>query len=139
TGEPLEYKIGTPYARYHEKDLRKKPWKYLGNGEWEGMFLEGPQRTYDGSEPVMGVEEYKGQPLVLVDYVARTSEGDTSSMSMLKGEENSGIRPVKIGPVFADVASQNEVQSDQRETRTAEVKLTFTDRHMRLGTTDTDD
>ena len=133
TGDQLDYKLGTPYSRYHEKDLRKKPWKYLGNGEWEGMFLEGLQRTYDGKEVVMGVEEYKGEPLVLVDYVARTSEGDTFSMSMLKGEENTGIRPVKVCPVFPDVASQYEAQADQPEMRMAEVYFTLAECNMRLG------
>jgi len=133
TGEPLNYKIGTPYSRYHEKDIRKKPWKYLGNGEWEGMFLEGLQHTYDGTQVIMGVEEYKGQPLVLVDYVARMSEGDTNSMSMLKGEENTGIRPVKVCPVFPDVASQYEAQADQPEMRLAEVYFTLAECHLRLG------
>lgn len=132
-GDPLDYKIGTPYASYHEKDVRKKPWKYLGNGDWEGMFLAGPQYTYDGKDGIMGVEEYKGKPLVLVDYVARMSEGDTFSSSMLKGEENTGIRPIKICPVFPDMASQYQAQADQPEMRMAELYFTLAECHVRLG------
>lgn len=133
TGETLPYDIGTPYSRYHEKDLRKKPWKYLGNGEWEGMFLEGPQFTFDGSNTIKGVEEYKEEPLVLVDYVARMSEGDTYSLSMLRGEENTGVRPVKVCPVFPDIGSQYEAQADQPEMRMAEVYFTLAECNLRLG------
>lgn len=133
TGEILPYDIGTPYARFHEKDVRKKPWRYLGNGEWEGMFLEGPQYTFDGSTTIKGVEEYKEEPLVLVDYVARMSEGDTYSLSMLRGEENTGVRPVKVCPVFPDIGSQYEAQADQPEMRMAEVYFTLAECNSRLG------
>jgi hypothetical protein len=132
-GEPLNYKIGMPFSRYHSRDLRKKSWNYLGNGEWEGMFLQGLQLTYDGADTVRGVEEYKGEPLVLVDYVARMSEGDTNSSSMLKGEENTGIRPVKITPPFPDVATQYQAQADQPEMRLAEVYYTLAESVFRLG------
>jgi hypothetical protein len=133
TGEILPYDIGTPYSTYHEKDVRKKPWKYLGNGEWEGMFLEGPQFTFDGRSTIKGVEEYKEEPLVLVDYVARMSEGDTYSQSMLRGEENTGVRPVKVCPVFPDTGSQYEAQADQPEMRMAEVYFTLAECNLRLG------
>lgn len=132
-GDSLNYTIGTPFARYHEKDVRKKPWRYLGNGAWEGMFLYGLQLTYDKSDTVRGVEEYKDEPLVLVDYVARMSEGDTDSYSMLKGEENTGVRPVKITPPFPDVASQYQAQADQPEMRLAEVYFTLAECNLRLG------
>lgn len=136
-GTPLNYKLGMPYMRYHEKDVRKKHWRYLGGGEWEGMFLEGLQLTYDKSDTVRGVEEYKGRPLVLVDYVARMSEGDPTSNSMLKGEENTGIRPVKVCPVFPDVDAQYEAQADQPEMRFAEVVYTLAECHFRLGDAET--
>ncbi|MEX2592910.1 MAG: RagB/SusD family nutrient uptake outer membrane protein [Anditalea sp.] len=134
-GEPLDYRIGTPFARYHPKDLRKKSWNNLGNGQWEGMFLQGLQFTYDGADTVRGVEEYKGEPLVLVDYVARMSEGDTDSFSMLNGEENTGIRPVKITPPFPDVAAQYQAEADQPEMRLAEVYYTLAECVFRLGDT----
>lgn len=132
-GEPLHNKLGMPFARCHEKNVRKKPWRYLGNGEWEGMFLWGLQLSYDRADTVRGVEEYKGEPLVLVDYVARMSEGDTDSFSMLKGEENTGVRPVKITPPFPDVASQYQAQAAQPEIRLAEVYFTLAECNMRLG------
>lgn len=132
-GEKLNYKLGMPFSRYHAKDLRKKPWNYLGNGNFEGMFLQGLQLAFNKKDTIRGVEEYKGRPLVLVDYVARTSEGDAASGSMLKGEENTGIRPVKVCPVFPDVESQFEAQADQPEMRLAEVYLTLAECELRLG------
>lgn len=133
TGEPLDYKLGTPFSRYHEKDVRKKPWKYLGGGEWEGMFIWGLQKTFDGSDTIRGVEEYRGRPLVLVDYVARMSEGDTNSTSMLKGEENTGVRPIKVCPPFPNTDPQYQAQADQPEMRLAEVYYTLAECVMRLG------
>lgn len=133
TGDTLEYDLGTPFVRYHEKDVRKKPWNYTGNGEWEGMFLYGPQMTYDGSEEVLGVEEYNGEPLVLVDYVARASEGETESMSMLNGEENTGVRPVKVTPPYPDEAEQYQAQADQPEMRIAEAYFTLAEVFLREG------
>lgn len=133
TGEPLNYRLGMPFSRYHERDIRKKPWKYLGGGEWEGMFIWGLQKTYNGVDTVKGVEEYKGKPLVLVDYVARMSEGDTNSGSMLKGEENTGIRPIKVTPPFPNTEPQYQAQADQPEMRLAEVYYTLAECTMRLG------
>jgi starch-binding outer membrane protein, SusD/RagB family len=133
TGEILDYDLGTPFIRYHERDVRKQPWNYTGNGEWEGMFLYGPQMTYDGSQAVLGVEEYAGEPLVLVDYVARVSDGETESTSLLNGEENTGVRPVKITPPYPDEAEQYQAQADQPEMRIAEVYFTLAEVFLREG------
>src|SRR5699024_6653393 len=73
------------------------------------------------------------EPLVLVDYVARISEGDSSSYSMLDGEENTGVRPVKVSPPFPDEASEYQAQADQPEMRLAEVYYTLAECEMRLG------
>ncbi|ODS81399.1 MAG: hypothetical protein ABS46_11580 [Cytophagaceae bacterium SCN 52-12] len=132
-GKNLDYRLGMPFSKYHEKDVRKKSWNYLGNGNWEGMFLQGLQLTFDKKDTIRGVEEYKGRPLVLVDFVARASEGDLASGSMLKGEENTGIRPVKVCPVFPDVEAQYEAQADQPEMRLAEAYLTLAECEARLG------
>src|SRR5690625_2760777 len=132
-GDLLEYDLGMPYSRFDERDVRKRNWNYIGNGDWEGMFLAGPQMTYDGSAPVLGVEEYAGQPLVLVDYVAGMSEGKTESHSMLEGEENTGIRPVKVTPPYPDEAAQYQAQADQPEMRMAEVYFTLAECQLRAG------
>lgn len=74
--------IPTAFDAYAENDLRKKEW-----------FLFGPQYKYGTNEPILGTEEYNGQPFVYVNSIRRESEGDfTSEGSMAEGEENSGAR-----------------------------------------------
>lgn len=106
TGEPYsEYKLGNTITKFHEQDLRKKPYCYLGNKQYEGMFLMGNQiNPIKPSKVTMGSKEYKGKLITLVDQVARFSEvgpGKTYSSieelpsTMADGEENSGFRLVK--------------------------------------------
>ncbi|MCX2678793.1 RagB/SusD family nutrient uptake outer membrane protein [Galbibacter sp. EGI 63066] len=74
--------VPSAFDAYDETDLRKEEW-----------FLFGPQYKYGTTEPVLGTEEYSGEPLVYVNSIRRESEGDTSSEgSMAEGEENSGAR-----------------------------------------------
>lgn len=73
--------IPSAFDAYSEKDLRKKEW-----------FLFGPQYIYGTDEPILGSEEYDGQPFVYVNNIRRNSEGQTGEGSMIDGEENSGAR-----------------------------------------------
>lgn len=130
-GENLGYELGMPFSRFNEYDLRKRHWNYSNNGNWEGMFLYGLQLTYDGKDTIRGTEEYRGLPLVLVDYVARVSEDDYDSYSLLKGEENTGIRPVKLCPPFP--SEEYQAKADQPEMRLAEVHFTLAECLMRMG------
>lgn len=81
--------VTTPNAfdSYKENDLRKKEW-----------FLFGPQFKFGTTEPVLGTEEYNGQPLVFVNTIRRNSEGETGMGNMSRGEENSGARFNKYRP-----------------------------------------
>lgn len=89
---PYTTKMGRPFAKFNEQDLRKKPYLYLGNGEYEGMFLMGLQKNPITGKVVKGTKLKNGKDIVLVDYVNIT--GDKSDM--LAGDENSGIRIVKM-------------------------------------------
>jgi hypothetical protein len=101
-----EWKLGNTYEKFNDQDLRKKEYKYLGNGNYEGMFIVGKQ-TVDGMT-IKGSKEYSGKPLVFVDYIALMSKTTaTTNLSTLRstmadGEENSCIRPVKI-PVASEL------------------------------------
>lgn len=104
TGELYaEYKLGNTYEKFHSKDLRKKPYRYLGNEKYEGMFLVGDQiNPNDPSMQTIGQKEYSGKLITFVDMVARFSEVGSKYPSiaslpstMKDGEENSGIRLVK--------------------------------------------
>ncbi|UGU15694.1 RagB/SusD family nutrient uptake outer membrane protein [Sinomicrobium kalidii] len=73
--------IPSAFDAYQENDLRKQEW-----------FLFGPQYRYGTDEPILGSEEYNGQPMVYVNNIRRNSEGQTGEGSMTDGEENSGAR-----------------------------------------------
>lgn len=97
-GQPYTYKLGSPFSKFEDTDMRKRKYRYLGNGKYEGMFLFGELVNPDNSSwKVIGTQEYSGQTLRLVDQVARLSEGKKES-SMETGEENSGVRLVKFSP-----------------------------------------
>ena len=95
-----DFKLGRPYEKFNDKDLRKQPYKYLGGTNYTGMFLVGNQTTPTG-EQITGTQEYKNEPLVFVDYVAqmKTLEAgqnpETLPSNVGTGEENTGIRLVK--------------------------------------------
>ncbi|WP_010662995.1 RagB/SusD family nutrient uptake outer membrane protein [Marinilabilia salmonicolor] len=74
--------IPSAFDAFAENDMRKQDW-----------FLFGPQYVYGTDEPLLGTEEYAGEPFVYVNSIRRESEGDfTSEGSMAEGEESSGAR-----------------------------------------------
>ena len=106
-GDPYTDKLGRPFAKFNNKDLRKKLYLYKGNGKYEGMFLYGKlQRTSRSGTEVKctGLYEYPGEVLEFVDQVAqfkKVKDGEYSSVNELPsnistGEENSGIRLCKL-------------------------------------------
>ena len=98
-----QWKLGNPYQKFNDKDLRKKPYRYLGSRKYEGMFLVGDQTNPNNpSQQCPGQKEYSGKVINLVDQVARFSEVGTKynsvaelTSTMADGEENSGVRLVK--------------------------------------------
>ena len=98
-----QWKLGNPYQKFNDKDLRKKPYRYLGSRKYEGMFLVGDQTSPNNpSQQCLGQKEYSGKVINLVDQVARFSEVGTKynsvaelTSTMADGEENSGVRLVK--------------------------------------------
>ena len=98
-----QWKLGNPYQKFNDKDLRKKPYRYLGSRKYEGMFLVGDQTNPNNpSQQCLGQKEYSGKVINLVDQVARFSEVGTKynsvaelTSTMADREENSGVRLVK--------------------------------------------
>ena len=98
-----QWKLGNPYQKFNDKDLRKKPYRYLGSRKYEGMFLVGDQTNPNNpSQQCLGQKEYSGKVINLVDQVARFSEVGTKynsvaelTSTMADGDENSGVRLVK--------------------------------------------
>ena len=98
-----QWKLGNPYQKFNDKDLRKSAYRYLGSRKYEGMFLVGDQTNPNNpSQQCLGQKEYSGKVINLVDQVARFSEVGTKynsvaelTSTMADGEENSGVRLVK--------------------------------------------
>ena len=105
------------------------------------MFLYGEQRNPNNPDQVsLGTEEYRGEPLVLVDQVARFTDfinGDVPSLADLRssisdGEENTGVRLVKRPrPYIAD----KDIEWDSYPVvyRLAEAYYTLAECKMRAG------
>lgn len=97
------FQLGNPYEKFHDSDLRKKPYRYLGNKKYEGIFLVGEQRNPNNpSQACLGAREYNSEVIVLRDQVARFKDEekglvtiDQLTSTMRDGEESSGIRLVK--------------------------------------------
>ena len=112
TGEPYTWKMGRPFRKYNDSDLRKKLYVYRGNKEYEGMFLMGKLINPVTGGTCTGNWDYSGEVIELVDMVAHFKQlgkeyPDVSVLpsDMYSGEENSGIRLVKYPtPNLADDA-----------------------------------
>lgn len=87
-----DFKLGKPYSKFNDKDLRKQPYEYKGDGKYKGMFLVGDQINPTTGEKTLGNRSHSGQLVSFVDYVNADGKGST----MLNGEENSMIRLVKL-------------------------------------------
>ncbi len=134
-GKPYTSELGKPFGKFNDKDLRKKPFNYLGNGKYEGMFFYGPQYKRGTTEPILGSEEYNNKPLVFVDQVGRFSEKPAGrwleGSHVITGEENSGVRWMKY-PVFPD-NDVNEMEPDGAEMRLSEIVYSLAECKFRLG------
>ncbi|WP_294082092.1 RagB/SusD family nutrient uptake outer membrane protein [Proteiniphilum sp. UBA5384] len=141
TGEIYtEYKLGNSYEKFHDLDLRKKPYVYRGNKTYEGMFLVGEQTNPITGESSRGTKLYNGEILNLVDMVAPFKQYPSTlyptladlPSGMLVGEENSGIRLVKTPqPNLADQALMYE--PDFPMIRLTEIYYMLAECEMRAG------
>lgn len=133
-------KLGSPFEKFDDGDLRKKVYNYLGGGKYEGMFIFGPFLT-PGGDPILGSEEYTDKPLVFVDQVARFSEvgpgekyATVSELpsKMSEGEENTGVRLVKV-PIPNNADKSLKWGADHPIIRLAEIYYMLAECRLRSG------
>lgn len=159
TGKEYTYTLGCTFSKFPDTDIRKRNFNVTSQGEYEGLFLFGPQKIYDSDEYVSGAEEWGSYPLIFVDQVARYCEelttdtekeelvntllaSDTSwvvkgerfaslSSTIRTGEENTGIRIVKYPfyPSSDDALKANDLVV----LRLTEVYYTLAEVLFRLG------
>lgn len=112
--------IPSAFDAYQANDIRKEEW-----------FLFGPQYKYGTDQPILGSEEYNGEPLVYVNSIRRNSEGQTGEGSMSEGEENSGARFHKYRSGTQD--DPNYLENDYVIYRLTEIYFNKAEAIMRLN------
>lgn len=158
SGEPYSFALGCPFVKYPDSDFRKKNFRVLSAGRYEGLFLYGPQQIYNTTRYQTGAEEWGNTPLVFVDqvghyadglsdmekkalierqlvsaqpYVIRDNRFTTLVSDIRSGEENSGIRIVKYPFYPSDDAAMKA--NSLVVLRLAEVYYTLAETEWRLG------
>lgn len=109
-GSSYSFVLGRPLQKFHEKDIRKKPYLYHGKKKFEGMFLMGALVNPVTGKACTGSYDYADEVIELVDQIAPFKQlgkiyVDVSQLpsDMYSGEENSGVRLVKYPtPNLAD-------------------------------------
>lgn len=133
-----DFKLGRPYEKFNDKDLRKKPYHYLGGTNYEGMFLVGDQISPLTGKECKGTQEYNGELITFVDYVAKMKDlkpgqdPATLPSDVGQGEENTGIRLVKV-PI-PNIANQDlKWGADNPVIRLEEIYYMLAECKMRAG------
>lgn len=134
------YRLGSPFAKFHEQDVRKQLNAYEGLGNWRGMFYFGKLVN-----PVTGEVCHGGNrqvkptdTLTLVDQIARIifqvgAEADHGKEGARWGEENSGIRLAKFSPIPWLSEKAYKGNPDIPVFRLAEVYYTLAECKIRAG------
>jgi len=138
-GQLYNYKLGNTFSHYNDQDIRKQPYRYLGNKKYQGFFLMGELVNEETGESCLGNREYAGKTITLVDQVARFSElgkkyatVDDLTSTMNDGEESSGIREV-MWPVPDQADVDIRWDPDFSYLRYTEVYYTLAECKMREG------
>tara|TARA_R110000868_G_scaffold98706_6_gene271845 strand:- start:12328 stop:13950 length:1623 start_codon:yes stop_codon:yes gene_type:complete len=112
--------IPSAFDAYKEIDIRKQEW-----------FLFGPQYKFGTNEPILGSEEYNGQPFIYVNNIRKNTQGETGEGSMTNGEENSGARFHKYRAGGID--DPNYLEGDYVVYRLTEILFNKAEAIMRLN------
>lgn len=125
-----EIKLGSPYESFEDSDVRKQPYKYLGNKQYSGLFLIGdlsPCKAYDGKTTVVLIDQ-------IYEYKKVDAEHPAASLpSTIKVcSEFCGVRPVKM-PVPTNDDEELMFGSAWPVIRLAEIYYTLAECKLRLG------
>lgn len=143
-----EIKLGSPYEKFDDGDLRKKKYRYLGDGEYEGMFLIGDLKDdrYEDRVCTGNRSWLNGKMISITDAIAPFSklksadnpDGEYNSAAELPSEmyycaeENAGVRLVKY-PVPDEADYKLYGTCYQPVLRMAEIYYTLAECKFRKG------
>jgi hypothetical protein len=135
---PYNDKLGAPYERFDDRDIRKQNYVYnvTTKTHGPGMFLKGVMRANFGTGDVLKADaDRDGQDLVYVDQVGTfLNQGRTleTVMSPRWGETNSGVRLVKY-PLYPTDEAGGFKSIDDVQFRLAEAYYNVAECEMRKG------
>ena len=143
TGKRYPYKLGGAYAKFNDKDIRKQPYVYEGNGKYRGMFIVGELVNPLNPEWVCtGTREYAGEVITVVDQIAHFAKvgkdplyPDVASLpsTVATAEENSGVRVTKRSPRPTQEEFKRKGDPDVPVIRLAEIYYMLAECKMRAG------
>lgn len=128
-------KLGAPYDRMNDADIRKQPFHCDAAGNWQGIFVMGPQKNYTTNEDVLADADLQDKPLIYVDQVGtfqNLGRNLEPVMSPRWGETNSGYRILKY-PIYPESTGLDWRDADQVEFRLSEVYYTLAECKLRAG------
>ncbi len=128
-------KLGAPFDRMNDADIRKQPFTCDAAGNWKGMYAMGAQTNYQTGAPVLADADLQDKPLIYVDQVGtflNLGRALEPVMSPRWGQTNSGFRVLRY-PVYPSSVGVDWRDADQVEFRLAEVYYTLAECRMRAG------
>lgn len=128
-------KLGAPFDRMNDKDIRKQPFSCDAAGNWNGILAMGAQINYQTGAPVLADADLQDKPLIYVDQVGtflNLGRNLEPVMSPRWGQTNSGFRILRY-PVYPSSAGIDWRDADQVEFRLAEVYYTLAECKLRNG------
>ena len=135
---PYGDKLGAPYERFDDRDIRKQNYVYNTTTKTHGpgMFLKGTMRANFGTGDVLKADaDRDGQDLVYVDQVGTfLNQGRNLEVVMNPrwGETNSGVRLVKY-PLYPNDDQGGFKSIDDVQFRLAEAYYNVAECEMRKG------
>ncbi|MDR2773194.1 MAG: RagB/SusD family nutrient uptake outer membrane protein [Tannerella sp.] len=123
------FKLGCPYDKFEENDVRKQNYVYYGGTKYEGMFLAGKlvNPLTGGACTADGTREYKmGDTIPMVDIIAQISpymNYEDPKEGPRYAEENSGVRLLKYSPVPNDADNAIRFNTDVPLIRYVEIEF----------------
>ena len=128
-------KLGAVYDRFDSRDIRKQPYHADEKGNWNGLFLMGPQTDYYTGVALPADADRDGQDLVYVDQVGTFQNKGRDLATVMSphwGETNSGYRMLRY-PILPDVCGVDFRDIDEVEFRLAEVYYMLAECLLRDG------
>jgi hypothetical protein len=137
---PYNDKLGAPYERLDNRDVRKQNFVYDARTKtYKGLFLKGPVKAGYGTGAALKADaDRDGQDLVYVDQVGTflgIGRPLEPVMSPRWGETNSGVRFIKY-PMFPPSEGVDFRDIDEVEFRLAEVVYMLAECKLRAGDAD---